>query len=249
MGTRLLEQLDEAMIPYTMHGVTFQADEPEGLGAFHVFNPDRPEGACDPSLISMVNEMRLFMDLTKDMTHLVDIGALFGVFSLMFTARPGTVAYAVEPSPYAWPFLLQHVVGNPSHKIVPIQKFLGDTTGSRIECARDWKHIVAGSSAPEMVSVHTTRLDDLPMIERADCIKLDVEGYECQVLRGGRNMIEFYRPLIFLECHQATLPTVGESPESLWKLIESLGYDVYDYGGVKLDRIDGAFNRVICKAK
>jgi FkbM family methyltransferase len=197
----------------------------------------------------MVNEMRLFMDLTKDKNSFVDIGALFGVFSLMFTARPGTVAYAIEPSPYAWPFLMQHVQANPSHLIIPLNEFLGDTTGVSVQCGRDWKHIVAGKTSPEMVCRTTRRLDDIPEIQRADCMKIDVEGYECQVLRGGRNMIEFYRPLIFLECHQATLPTVGESPESLWKLIESLGYDVYDYGGVKLSRIDGSFNRVICKPK
>jgi FkbM family methyltransferase len=235
------------MIPYTLQGVTFQADEAE-CGAFHCFNPDRPE-SFDPTPFSMVNEMRLFMDLTKDKTRLLDIGALFGIFSIMFTSRPGTMAYAVEPSPYAWPFLVQHVTGNPAHKIMPIQKFLGDTTGTPLECGRIWKHIIAGENASEKVTIHTTRLDDFPTIEGADFIKMDVEGYECHVLRGGRIFIRKHKPLIFLECHLASLHTVGESRESLFNLLNAMDYDVYEYTGEKLSSFEGSFNRVICKPR
>ena len=235
------------MIPYTINGTTFNADETQ-LGAFHCFNPERPEGSCK-SPVGMPAELRTFMEVTKDCTKLIDIGALFGLFALMFTAKQGRMAYAVEPSPLAFKHLCDHVDGNPSHRIVPLQEFLGDTTGDYVDCAIDWMHLVPGQVKPQMISVTTSRLDDLPIIAGIDCMKIDVEAYECHVLRGGRGLIERDRPIIFLECHQATLPTVGESPESLWKLIESLGYDVYDYGGVKLDRIDGAFNRVICKAK
>ena len=234
------------MIPYTLNGVTFQADEKED-GAFHVFNPSRPESQ-DPSPFSMAKEMGIFMDMTEDMKSFVDVGALFGIFSIMFTSRPGTVAYAIEPSPYAYPFLESHVKANPAHQIRPINAFIGEVNGLDVPCGVVWKHVIAGEKTSEMVTRTTVMLDELLPTEPVDCMKIDVEGYECQVLRGGRKLIERCRPLIFLECHLASLHTVGESPESLFSLLTEFGYDILDFKGGQLTKFEGSFNRVVCDA-
>lgn len=50
------------------------------------------------------------------------------------------------------------------------------------------------------VDVITLDSMDLPSLE---FLKLDVEGYECQALRGGINTITKYRPIIWIEYNMA----------------------------------------------
>lgn len=233
------------MIPYNLSGITFNAHDTE-CGAFHVFNPDRPE-ATDRLPDGMVEEMKAFIRITEGLRSFVDIGALFGVFSLVFTRHPNATAYAIEPSPWAWPFLLEHVEANKDHRIIPLQRFLGDTNGEAVSCGRDWKHVVANSAGTEPYSCTTTKLDDIPEIKAVDCMKIDVEAYECSVLRGARNTIERFKPVIFLECHLLTLVQNGESPESLMSLIKSLNYEPRRFDGSVLNSFDGLdMTRVIC---
>jgi len=52
----------------------------------------------------------------------------------------------------------------------------------------------------EMVSLIT--LDEFveqPAIERIDCIKIDAEGSDFEIIKGARNTIEKFRPVIMLE--------------------------------------------------
>jgi hypothetical protein len=64
------------------------------------------------------------------------------------------------------------------------------------------------------------RLDSLG-VERVDLLKIDVEGYEGEVLSGGLGMLQERRPAIFLEVHPWML-TAGHSVDSLLQLLVGL---------------------------
>lgn len=226
------------MKPFPFRHFTFNADE-EGAGAFTCFDPARPE-ATDTGPNGMVAEMDAFLRLTKDMTYFMDAGALFGVFSLAFTARHGTLAYAVEPSPWALPVLKRHCEANPSHQIIPIEAFVGEVSGRRVTCTRDWKHVIANLEAGERetVTLKEHAIDDMPFTW-CDVMKVDVEAYECQVLRGARRLIERCRPLLFVECHLENLPDNGESRGSLMQTFRDLGYRVEQLDGTPLETFEG----------
>lgn len=218
------------MKPFQFRNLTFNADE-EGAGAFTCFDPARPE-ATDTGPNGMVAEMDAFLRLTKGKRCLVDVGALFGFFSLAFCAEnPGAMAFAFEPSPWAYPVLERHVDANPECNIIPIEGFVGDTS-RLVTCSRDWKHIIANSSIQgEQFTASEARIDALP-IRHCDVIKIDVEAYEVQVLRGARKLIERCRPLLFVECHLNNLADNGESRESLLETFRNLRY--------RVERLDGS---------
>jgi hypothetical protein len=50
-----------------------------------------------------------------------------------------------------------------------------------------------------MVSLDTLLADG--QLDPPDVIKLDVEGAEYEALRGGRDLLEAHRPLLFLDTH------------------------------------------------
>lgn len=220
------------MIPYSMHGVTFNAIEDE-VGAFHVFNPDRPE-ATDRGPVGMVAEMTRFVELSRGNRSLLDVGALFGVFSMVFCALTGGAACAVEASPWAFPVLADHALINNRLDMNLRNAFAGDTTGRPVSCTRDWKHVVGNLDRPEneRITLYESRLDDIfPADYFVDIMKIDVEAYEVQVLRGAAQTIQRNRPLLMIEVHMENLPDNGETGASMVALLNSWDYRVEELDG------------------
>jgi hypothetical protein len=64
-------------------------------------------------------------------------------------------------------------------------------------------------------------------IDKVDFIKLDVDGYEYKVIRGGVDTIRKFRPVMIIELGKYTLKSFGDNLESLIDLLASLGYSFY----------------------
>ena len=73
------------------------------------------------------------------------------------------------------------------------------------------------------VEVKTSKLDDLE-IENVGFIKIDVEGFELQVIEGARETIERDKPVLVIEIEEAhTKKDIGASIE----LVEAMGYETF----------------------
>ena len=75
--------------------------------------------------------------------------------------------------------------------------------------------------------VQVTTLDEFVAergIERLDFMKIDVEGFEERVLRGGERVLRELRPHILFELQPVTLERAGSSVERLAALLISHGY-------------------------
>jgi FkbM family methyltransferase len=57
-------------------------------------------------------------------------------------------------------------------------------------------------------------------------IKIDVQGYELNVIKGAENIISKHRPYLFVEFEEDLLNEAGTSEKELQEKIESLGYVV-----------------------
>jgi FkbM family methyltransferase len=55
-------------------------------------------------------------------------------------------------------------------------------------------------------------------------VKVDVEGFEAEVLAGGREFLRARQPRLFLELHGELLRQRGQSPEGLLALLGECGY-------------------------
>lgn len=214
---------------YTLHGATFNATE-EAIGAFTCFDPTRPE-ATDVGPHGMVEEMKAFLHITEGMTSLIDVGALFGIYSLMFTRNPDARAYAIEASPWAFPILQEQCDLNPGRNIQPVHLLAGSYQHRITHCGRDWKHVAANTFPGdcERVSMEEVAIDNMLFCGRVDCMKIDVEAFECSVLRGAAETIRRDKPVLFLECHCNDLWRDAETPASLLSLLRELGYGRLEY--------------------
>ncbi len=77
--------------------------------------------------------------------------------------------------------------------------------------------------------VQTETLDalaDAHSLSRLDMVKIDVEGHEGKVLRGGLKTIRRFRPILIVEINPSALSEFGSSPEEIVKLQTDLGYSL-----------------------
>jgi FkbM family methyltransferase len=151
----------------------------------------------------------------------VDVGAHRGVYTdrMARLVGPGGRVYAFEPNPDSWR-ILTAVKGDAGHvtmRAIGISDHMGTATlyrprpkGIRVDAMSS---LAAPRDTPEVsydpVVVHLDRLDAVLEHEarRIALIKIDVEGHELAVLRGGEAVLRRSMPTIVIEIeqrHQAT---------------------------------------------
>lgn len=115
----------------------------------------------------------------------------------------------------------------------------------------DW-HLKYGGTPMEdaRLMLPQVTLDELCKDITVDCIKIDTEGFECSVLRSGRETIMKWRPLMFLEIHATCFSGHGESARSFMELIEDLRYKMFHHDGSQAHPVlDNSFMRVYAEPR
>jgi len=163
----------------------------------------------------------------------VDVGANVGYYTLLASScvGPKGKVFAVEPSPYAYARLCEVVADNVLSNVVTLEAALGSVAGEGLLYPPP-----TGNHTPSMVPkgkesglrVPLRTLDDCLAewgIERVDLLKIDVEGFEPQVLAGAGSALRSGRIRAMLcELNDWWLRQAGGSAEELYRLIGSQGF-------------------------
>jgi len=171
-------------------------------------------------------------------TLALDVGASIGLWTvpLAKAARSlGAAVIAFEPLPANMRWLAANLAINEVPDIVTVHDVaLGASAyvmrlesaemagGSAALAVAD-----AGPLAAEGVDVEVRPLDDLKLSHPVSFMKLDVEGFECQVLKGALSLIERDQPVIFGEFDPRFLALRGERLAPLLEHLTALGYRVF----------------------
>jgi hypothetical protein len=81
--------------------------------------------------------------------------------------------------------------------------------------------------------IETNTLDNVVLengIRKIDLIKIDIEGYEMHALRGARQVLETFKPKLFIEVGYTRLVNLGTSPSELISYLTQFGYRVFNAG-------------------
>jgi FkbM family methyltransferase len=157
----------------------------------------------------------------------VDVGANIGIFTAML-ASTGAEVRAFEPGTQSREDLRRTLAVNPDAVVTVVPAALSDKPGTfaltlDLESSN---HLIEGDPhgiTESVEDVDVIRLDDYLQeqpVGRLDFIKIDAEGFDLNVLRGGQCTLQKYKPALMVE-------TWGSSGVRNW--LESNGYRMYRY--------------------
>jgi FkbM family methyltransferase len=200
-----------------------------------------------------VEEMASFLSVASSAHLLFDVGAAKGVFSEIFCLLdPARQAVAFEPSPALADSAAALAVINACQARLHLRRCaVGVKAGSHTARLYPWGYVGvdATDGGGASIQVDMTSIDeeiDQHGLE-PDLLKIDVEGYEHEVLLGAKRLLEQRKPPICLELHLDLLERRGVEPRGVLARLESYGYRFRSCAGRPLrpSEIAGSMNAVV----
>lgn len=209
------------------YGINLKVNLDDFLGHFIFFK------IKDHSFDVMIN-------LIKPQSVVLDIGTNIGHVLLNFAKKVGDEGrvYGFEPDPYNFKMCQENISLNRFTNLQVENIALGNIESDL--------HLVIENSSnrgenkildindikdKESSLVKVKKLDqwaEEKNLSRIDFIKIDTEGYELNVLMGGKELIKRFRPTIFIEVIDENLKRQHQSASDLISFLIDLDYVCYD---------------------
>lgn len=188
-------------------------------------------------------ERKFIEKFLKEGMTVLDIGAHHGFYTLIASKKVGKSGkvIAFEPSPRELSRLQLHVKINSCNN-VKVEPYALSNSEEEVDF-----YIVEGrdtgcnclcppkvSETTKRITVHTTTLDNYLVkekLEKIDFIKVDVEGAELSIFKGGTSLLQkLPRPVILCEVADDRTKVWGYSSSEVLKLLENLDFVWYGLG-------------------
>ena len=186
---------------------------------------------------------QVLLKFLQEDTNFLDVGANIGYFSLIAGKKcsQGKVL-SFEPDPTNYNLLRSNIALNGLNNILPYNLALSDRNenlyfstmgfdqnlGARFtakETATLKQHSLPQAKTPTQIKA--IAFDNFLPNEKIDIIKIDVEGFELNVLRGMKGMLSQQQPLIITEFAPSNLKDIGRiEPRAMFDFVIKLGYKV-----------------------
>lgn len=133
-----------------------------------------------------------------------DIGANIGMHTAYIAkTKPASKIYSFEPLPANLDYLRQLMKLNDFTGVTIVEAAVGNENGVMYFEEGPNNYMGRLSSVPTKLQVKTMRLDDFCTSTSVipDFMKIDVEGFEHEVLKGAGALIKKYQPVMIIELH------------------------------------------------
>jgi FkbM family methyltransferase len=165
---------------------------------------------------------RWFVDHVAPDWIMFDAGANIGYYAILFSqlAQRGKI-YAFEPTETI-EMLRLNLGHHDCLNVTPLEIALGSASGKREE-----KVFKIWGDEPEHRLFDFATVDDMVSrlaLSRLDCIKIDVDSFDFEVLRGAEKTLKRFNPWVVVELNHALSKRNQSVPEAL-EWLYSIGYD------------------------
>lgn len=219
--------------PVKRSGFRWNLDLSEGIDLYiYIF------GTFEPSTQKRIRT------LVKPGDVVFDVGANIGAHTLLLSQLVGATGkvFAFEPTDYAFNKLRDNLNlnRNLANRVQVEQAFLCRSSDEKppAQIYSSWplndqggNHPLHQGIAKDTSNAQAFSIDDYihkNSLGKVDLIKLDVDGYECDVLNGAANTLKNLRPKVIIEIAPYVLQEHGHSVDDLLSIFERYGYQLFD---------------------
>ncbi|MBI1923686.1 FkbM family methyltransferase, partial [Candidatus Poribacteria bacterium] len=190
-------------------------------------------------------EIKKYFKIIREGDTCWDIGANIGFYTCLFASIVGKQGkvIAFEPTSTTFNYLAENVRLNNFTNVKVINKALGDKREKRpiyyhrsdlAEETASLKYVIGDESETADVDTIDNVLGELPV---PDFIKIDVEGYQMEVLRGGHHFFKEHHPIIMAELLDAS-DANRDCLRDIEVYLADLGYSIYEIKKHSLKKCD-----------
>ncbi len=195
--------------------------------------------------------LRILDKLVKPRDIVVDAGANIGLISIFCALRAGQsgMVLSFEPHPETYPILQKNISVNGISQIKAYKKALGSASGSakiysNLQINRGAASLVEFREDSPSFDIEVDSLDEVlkqQKISHVDLIKIDVEGFEMEVLKGAEGILSQENgPILVVECSN-TRNNFNYSMEELFDFLNNK----YCYSIYKLSHSKEKISRLV----
>ncbi|MEZ4801897.1 MAG: FkbM family methyltransferase [Gelidibacter sp.] len=131
-------------------------------------------------------DMSFLLHLLRDTDMFIDVGANVGSYTILGSNERGAETISIEPIPQTFEILQQNVRLNEVTSLVTCKNIgMGNENGIlKFTKSLDTVNHVAKDYDTDTVNVKVERFDEFITLHKPTLIKIDVEGFETEVLNG-----------------------------------------------------------------
>lgn len=205
-----------------------------------------PEGQLGDWDVFQVWEKERFESMREHLKQgdlMLDIGTEHGWLAALYQKYLGLEMILVEPTPEFWPNIkaiwesnglkmplacYQGFAANDSHygkDALAIDGWPKAAEGEILREGLPYRYLHNPDNANKTASMMTFNFPAMCDTRQPDCLNIDVEGAELEVLKGAKKMLEKHKPLVWVSIHPDLLERDYDSlPSDIHGFMEKLGY-------------------------
>lgn len=177
-------------------------------------------------------DMAFVLHFLRDGEEFIDVGANVGVYSILAASR-GAQVVAIEPVPDTYQQLLDNVHLNGFDQKINARNIgVGSEEGElRFSCFEGpTNHVIApGEVDSAAVSVPVESLDAVASGFAPVMVKIDVEGFEANVIEGARDLLGQHSLLAVLIELNGLGAKYGFSDDKIHNVLSDFGFEPMSY--------------------
>jgi FkbM family methyltransferase len=179
------------------------------------------------------DEIQFLSRLVRPDSCIADVGANQGIYTLFFSNLvPSGRIYAFEPDPALFASLKENVQENAAKNVVLFNAAAASQPGKLLLRPGlfnrgDNQIVQRERGEPGTIQVDAIPLDQAIPSLKLDLLKIDVQGFEVEVLKGAQELFRTNPDLaILIEFWPHGLRQAGSRPEELLDLLQSAGFSL-----------------------
>lgn len=170
-------------------------------------------------------ETELIQRQVKKGNVIIDVGANIGYYTVLLANKVGKKGkiYAFEPDSANFEILEKNIKANKLENVVAMKVAVGAKNETKTlhkskENYGDHK-LYGNEKTKEEVKI--VKLDDF-IKEKIDLIKIDTQGWEPEIIEGAKNLIEKWKPIMFMEYFPAGYRLAKLNGEKMMKWLNTV---------------------------